>query len=244
VIVTIMLNYVAFYFLGYLLNANGFHDPTKFGQAVSKPADPNARLPHLFGDSVNTDIGLVIALAATVAVAWFPEPLQSSASRCARWHQPARRPDRRHQRRAHPDPHHGAVRACCSALVGVTQTLGTTNPNNNLAEPRTSTRGSARRDPPSRCSGATGLGHRRGRAAVRRLQRRRLGHAGQRGPAGGHRERGEGGHRDLRSRPAARPGDLPAARPARARRHGKARRERHRRRTRRPGPPAASTAPG
>ncbi len=134
VIVTIMLNYVAFYLLGYLLNANGFHDPAKLGQAVSKPADPDARLPHLFGDSVTTDIGLVIALAATVATAWLlgraklgfeirALGINPRAARVAGINVP------RTQILAM------ALSGLLFGLVGVTQTLGTTNPNNNSLSP-------------------------------------------------------------------------------------------------------------
>jgi general nucleoside transport system permease protein len=72
VIVTIMLNYVALLLISdWLLNTTAFHDPTKDGQAISKPAEADSVLPHLFGSSLNTDIGLVLALAATFAVAWF-----------------------------------------------------------------------------------------------------------------------------------------------------------------------------
>jgi general nucleoside transport system permease protein len=72
VIVTIMLNYVALLLIGgWLLNTTAFHDPTAQGQAISKPASADAVLPHLFGSSLNTDVGLLIALAATFATSWF-----------------------------------------------------------------------------------------------------------------------------------------------------------------------------
>src|SRR6185437_3480155 len=134
VIVTIMLNYVAVYFLGYLLNVNGFHDPTKLGQAVSKPADPSARLPHLFGDSVSTDVGLIIALAAAFATAWLlgrsklgfeiralginPRAARIAGINVARTQILAM-----------------ALSGLLFGLVGVSQTLGTTNPNNNALYP-------------------------------------------------------------------------------------------------------------
>ena len=134
VIVTIMLNYVALYFLGYLLNVNGFHDPTKHGQAVSKPADPSARLPHLFGDSVTTDVGLIIALAAAFATAWLlgrsklgfeiralginPRAARIAGINVARTQILAM-----------------ALSGLLFGLVGVSQTLGTTNPNNNALYP-------------------------------------------------------------------------------------------------------------
>ncbi|MGH6657909.1 MAG: ABC transporter permease [Actinocrinis sp.] len=134
VIVTIMLNYVAFFLLGYLLNANGFHDPTKFGQAVSRPADANARLPHLFGDQVVTDVGLVIAIAAAFAAAWFlnrsklgfevralginPRAARTAGINIGRTQVIAM-----------------ALSGLLFGLVGVMQALGTTNPNNNSLSP-------------------------------------------------------------------------------------------------------------
>jgi simple sugar transport system permease protein len=134
VIVTIMLNYVAFYFLGYLLNANGFHNPAKLGQAVSKPADPSARLPHLFGDSVDTDVGLAIALAATVVTAWLLKRSKLGFEVRALGINP------RAARIAGINVERTQILAMALSgllfgLVGVTQTLGTTNPNNNSLSP-------------------------------------------------------------------------------------------------------------
>ncbi|MBS2961754.1 ABC transporter permease [Actinocrinis puniceicyclus] len=134
VIVTIMLNYVAFYFLGYLLNANGFHNPDKLGQAVSKPADADARLPRLFGDSVNTDVGLVIAVAATIATAWLLHRSKLGFEVRALGINP------RAARIAGINVGRTQVLAMALSgllfgLVGVTQTLGTTNPNNNSLSP-------------------------------------------------------------------------------------------------------------
>jgi ABC-type uncharacterized transport system permease subunit len=134
VIVTIMLNYVAFYLLGYLLNANGFHDPSQFGQAVSKPADANARLPHLFGDSVSTDISLLIALAATFATAWFFRRSKLGFEVRALGINP------RAARVAGIDVGRTQIFAMglsglLFGLVGVVQALGTTNPNNNSLSP-------------------------------------------------------------------------------------------------------------
>ena len=134
VIVTIMLNYVAFYFLGYLLNVNGFHDPTKLGQAVSKPADVNARLPHLFGDSVTTDISLLIALAATFAVAWFLGRSKLGFEVRALGNNP------RAARTAGINVGRTqiltmALSGLLFGLVGVSQALGTANPNNNSLSP-------------------------------------------------------------------------------------------------------------
>jgi simple sugar transport system permease protein len=66
VITTIMLNYVAFFFLGYLLTVNGFQAPP-FTEATTPPIHPSARLPHLFN---NLHFGMVLALAAAIACWW------------------------------------------------------------------------------------------------------------------------------------------------------------------------------
>jgi simple sugar transport system permease protein len=69
VITTIMLNYVALYFLNYLLGVSGFQKPGS-NEAVSKPISGNARLPHLFGSNLPVHLDLLIALAAAAAVWW------------------------------------------------------------------------------------------------------------------------------------------------------------------------------
>jgi simple sugar transport system permease protein len=69
VITTIMLNYVALYLLNYLLSVGGFQ---KAGgnQAVSRTIHGSARLPHLFGDGLPVNAGILIALAATAGCWW------------------------------------------------------------------------------------------------------------------------------------------------------------------------------
>ncbi|HEV7204014.1 MAG TPA: ABC transporter permease [Jatrophihabitans sp.] len=66
VITTIMLNYVAYYLLGYLLTVNGFQAPNST-EATTSPIDSTARLPHLFE---STHFGLVLALLAAVGAWW------------------------------------------------------------------------------------------------------------------------------------------------------------------------------
>ncbi|HEV3168907.1 MAG TPA: ABC transporter permease [Actinocrinis sp.] len=134
VIVTIMFNYAAFLFLGWLLNANGFHDPHVFGQAVSKPVDPNARLPHLFGDSVPTDISLVIAIAAAVVVSWFFRRSKLGFEVRALGFNPfAARTAGINVGRTRILTM--ALSGLLFGLVGVCQTLGTANANNNSLSP-------------------------------------------------------------------------------------------------------------
>jgi ABC-type uncharacterized transport system permease subunit len=135
VVVTIMLNYIMFFFLtNYLLTTSAFHDPTKAGQSLSKPAATKSILPHLFGPSLNTDVGLVMALAATVAVGWFfkrsklgfevravglnPNAARTNGISVARvqiWAM--------------------VISGGLMGLIGVTQVLGLNNPNNNSLSP-------------------------------------------------------------------------------------------------------------
>jgi general nucleoside transport system permease protein len=135
VIVTIMLNYVLFLLLGsWLLNTSAFHDPANPGQAISKPADRNAVLPHLFGDAIPTDVGLLLALIATVAMAWFfkrsklgfevravglnPAAAKTAGISVAKVQIAAM-----------------SISGLLFGLVGMTQVLGTLNPNNNSLGP-------------------------------------------------------------------------------------------------------------
>jgi ABC-type uncharacterized transport system permease subunit len=135
VIVTIMLNYVAALFLiNWLLNASGFHDASKAGQPISKPADPNSVLPHLFGDQLNTDIGLLLALAATFAVSWFfrrstlgfevravglnPQAARTAGIDVGRVQIAAM-----------------VISGALMGMIGVTQVLGLANPSNNAVTP-------------------------------------------------------------------------------------------------------------
>ena len=69
VITTIMLNYIALYFLAYLLSVKGFQKPP-YGQAVSNPVFKSAQLPSLLGGSVRVHAGLILALLAAVGIGW------------------------------------------------------------------------------------------------------------------------------------------------------------------------------
>jgi ABC-type uncharacterized transport system permease subunit len=69
VIVTIMLNYVATYFLLWLLSTTPFlragrKDP------IAPPVKESARLPHLAGPNLRVNFGIIIALAAAAGVWW------------------------------------------------------------------------------------------------------------------------------------------------------------------------------
>ncbi len=69
VITTIMLNYVAALFLTWLILQKGVQEPGR-SDAISKPVDGSARLPHLLGSDLRVHLGILLAVAATWAVAW------------------------------------------------------------------------------------------------------------------------------------------------------------------------------
>ncbi len=72
VITTIMLNYIAVYFLAYLLSVKGFQAPP-YGQAISNRVFKSAQLPPLLGGSVRVHSGLILALLAAWFVYWLIE---------------------------------------------------------------------------------------------------------------------------------------------------------------------------
>ncbi|PZS37089.1 MAG: ABC transporter permease [Pseudonocardiales bacterium] len=69
VISTIMLNYIALYFLSYLLGVKGFQAPGS-NQAISRPVHDNARLPHLLGADLRVHAALIIAILAAIGCWW------------------------------------------------------------------------------------------------------------------------------------------------------------------------------
>lgn len=73
VIVTIMLNWVAFYLISYLLRTPGALQAPGTNNPKSPPILPNAILPHIFGDQYSLHWGFVIAIAATIFVWWLLE---------------------------------------------------------------------------------------------------------------------------------------------------------------------------
>ncbi|MET7877947.1 ABC transporter permease [Micromonospora profundi] len=69
VINTIMLNYVATYFLAWIIVQNGVQDPAR-SDAISRAVESSAQLPRLFGDNLRVHAGILLAVLATWAVAW------------------------------------------------------------------------------------------------------------------------------------------------------------------------------
>lgn len=69
VILTIMFNYIALYFLRYLLNTPAFQRPGE-SNPISPVLDPTAVYPQIFGTQYRFHLGFVLAIAATVLVWW------------------------------------------------------------------------------------------------------------------------------------------------------------------------------
>lgn len=70
VIVTIMLNYVAFYLISYLLRTPGALQAPGSNNPKSPPMKDTAIFPPILGDRYNLNIGFIIAIIATVVVWW------------------------------------------------------------------------------------------------------------------------------------------------------------------------------
>jgi simple sugar transport system permease protein len=68
VIVTIMLNYTALLLLGWLILQDGVQDPNR-SDAISKTVPSSAQLPS-FGGELRVNLGIVLAVVVTAAVAW------------------------------------------------------------------------------------------------------------------------------------------------------------------------------
>jgi simple sugar transport system permease protein len=69
VINTIMLNYIAIYFLTWILHQRGIQDPNRT-DFISKPVDSSAQLPRLLGGELRVHAGIILAVVACWAVAW------------------------------------------------------------------------------------------------------------------------------------------------------------------------------
>ena len=70
VIVTIMLNYVAFYLISYLLSTKGLLQAPGSNNPKSPGMNPNAIFPRLLGPQYNLTIGFLLVIVATFAVWW------------------------------------------------------------------------------------------------------------------------------------------------------------------------------
>jgi len=73
VIVTIMLNYIAFYLLTYAMRTPLLQDPAAGGTPKTLPPDANAQLPLLLGDGFALHWGFILVIGATVFFWWLME---------------------------------------------------------------------------------------------------------------------------------------------------------------------------
>jgi len=69
VILTIMLNYIAFLFLAWYILQPGIKDPNR-PDAISKQVAGSSMLPKLFDPSLRVSLGIVLAILAAAAMAW------------------------------------------------------------------------------------------------------------------------------------------------------------------------------
>ncbi|MGY0005417.1 ABC transporter permease [Micromonospora sp. I033] len=69
VINTIMLNYVAVYFLSWIIVQSGVQNPNR-ADAISKPVESSAQLPRLLGADLRVHAGILLAVLATWFIAW------------------------------------------------------------------------------------------------------------------------------------------------------------------------------
>ena len=69
VIVTIMLNYIAGFFILWILKTSAFLRPGRI-DPLAPEVNPSAQLPKLFGEDLRIHSGIFIAILATMFVAW------------------------------------------------------------------------------------------------------------------------------------------------------------------------------
>jgi simple sugar transport system permease protein len=73
VILTIMLNFVAFYFVSWLLATPGLLQRPGGTQPISPPTPPSAQFPSMFGAPLTVNWGFIVAIGATIFVWWLIE---------------------------------------------------------------------------------------------------------------------------------------------------------------------------
>ncbi len=116
VIVTIMLNYIALLFLGWIITAGAVCRTRRSTHAISKPVHSSATLPHLLGSQPTGEFRPAARSARRRRGRLAAQPvdvrLRAAGGRC----QPERRPDRRYERRQ--DVHRSSM-VVAGALAGL-----------------------------------------------------------------------------------------------------------------------------
>lgn len=69
VIVTIMLNYIAFLFLAWYILQKGIKNPDR-PDAISKALEPSSLLPKIIDPSLRVSLGIVLAILVAAGMAW------------------------------------------------------------------------------------------------------------------------------------------------------------------------------
>jgi simple sugar transport system permease protein len=64
-----MLNYIALFFLDWVIIQNGITIPSH-QQAITKPLHPDSQLPGIFGGSLRANVGLLVGLAMVFVIVW------------------------------------------------------------------------------------------------------------------------------------------------------------------------------
>ncbi len=108
VILTIMFNYIALYFLRYLLDTPAVPAAGGDQPRFLPILDPTAVYPQIFGSQYRLHLGFLLAIAATVLGLVAAEPVHDRLRIPRRGRQPQGGADRRHQRlpRHHPGDGH------------------------------------------------------------------------------------------------------------------------------------------
>lgn len=73
VILTIMLNFIAYYFVSWLLSTPGLLMRPNGSQPISAPTPPSAQFPAIFPAPLTVNWGFLVAIGATVFVWWLLE---------------------------------------------------------------------------------------------------------------------------------------------------------------------------
>ncbi|AYF98301.1 ABC transporter permease [Protaetiibacter intestinalis] len=73
VIVTIMMNYIAVYLVTYLMRTTVLHDPETGSNPTTRPPDPTAVFPRIFGDAYELRWSFVLCIIAVGVFWWLME---------------------------------------------------------------------------------------------------------------------------------------------------------------------------
>ena len=205
VVVTIMLNYVMYYFLAYILGTSVMQQPGRT-DLISPVIAVDARLWHIAGPSLRVNAGFLLALAAAVAVWWLLERSTIGFE----FRTVGANPSAARTAGMSVERSWVLVMLLAGGLAGLAAVRG--HPGHRLPAELPELRHlRIRRHHGRPARPGPAARHRAVRAAVRRAARGRRADAGLHPDPGGHRHRHPVAHRPVRRRAAADPGHVPAA---------------------------------